>query len=153
MRAKDYTFLAARTLCHIAHIITFVSLSCEVIQRRTRRGERSAGYGFVEVATDDAVKKAVDELDGKELEGRTVVVNLADSAEQKEKKRAERKVKKRVGRRGSKAVPGEVTEAEANGEAEKPATTADAEGENKPKKKKKSNTVCHLCFIYFSTSL
>ncbi|KAL5488158.1 hypothetical protein ACEPAI_6266 [Sanghuangporus weigelae] len=115
-------------------------LSCEVIQRRTRRGERSAGYGFVEVATDDAVNKAIDELNGQELEGRTVVVNLADSDEQKEKKRAERKVKKRVGRRGSKAVPGEVTEAEANGEAEKPVTSNDAEGEDKPKKKKRSNT-------------
>lgn len=38
---------------------------------------RSKGYGFVEMVDDEAGKKAIEELNGAELEGRTIVVNEA----------------------------------------------------------------------------
>ncbi|KAI5120513.1 hypothetical protein M0805_000098 [Coniferiporia weirii] len=115
-------------------------LSCQVILR----GTRSAGYGFVAVATEEAAQKAIDALNGQDLQGRKAIVELAKPAEEKEKERSEKKSKRRTSRRGAKAVPGEVTEAEANGEAEKPATTNDAEGEEAKLKKKKKRNVRKL---------
>ncbi|KAG2013432.1 glycine-rich RNA binding protein [Coprinopsis cinerea AmutBmut pab1-1] len=103
------------------------------------RGTRSAGYGFVALATEEAAQKAVDALNKKELDGRQVIVEIAKPAEQKDKEKKERKAKRRPGRRGGKAVPGEVTEAEANGEAPKPEAAASAEGEDKPKRKKRKS--------------
>ncbi len=38
---------------------------------------RSKGYGFVEMKNDDEAKRAISELNGAELEGRTLVVNEA----------------------------------------------------------------------------
>lgn len=38
---------------------------------------RSKGFGFVEMQNDDDNQKAVDQLDGKELDGRTINVSLA----------------------------------------------------------------------------
>jgi RNA recognition motif-containing protein len=38
---------------------------------------RSKGYGFVEMADEEAGKRAIDELNGAEVEGRTIVVNEA----------------------------------------------------------------------------
>lgn len=38
---------------------------------------RSKGFGFVEMSTEDEAKAAIDQLNGKEIEGRTVVVNMA----------------------------------------------------------------------------
>ena len=117
------------------------------------RGTRSAGYGFVALATEAAAQKAIEQLNKQELEGRPVIVEIAKPADQKEKDVGQRKAKRRVGRRGSKAVPGEVTEAEANGEVEKPSASGDAAGkEGKPKKKKKfsvSNTftLLRLCRV------
>ncbi|KZT72595.1 RNA-binding domain-containing protein [Daedalea quercina L-15889] len=104
------------------------------------RGTRSAGYGFVSMATAEAAQKAVELLDKQELDGRQVIVEVAKPAEQKDKEKKEKKAsKRRPGRRGSKSVPGEVSEAEANGDAEKAeGATSAAEGE-KPKKKKKNS--------------
>lgn len=107
-------------------------LSAQVIQR----GTRSAGYGFVSVSTPEAAEKAVELLHQKELDGREVIVQVAKAPEVKEKERAEKRAKRRPGRRGGKAVPGEVTDAEANGESDKAA--APKEGEEAPKKKSKS---------------
>ncbi|KAJ7283819.1 hypothetical protein C8J57DRAFT_1432829 [Mycena rebaudengoi] len=107
-------------------------ISVEVIMR----GTRAAGYGFVALKSAEAVQKAIDALHKKELDGRQVEVELAKPSDQKEK---EKKPKRRPGRRGSKAVPGEVSEAEANGDAPK-ADAAAAPGSDeaaKPKKKKK----------------
>jgi len=113
-------------------------LSAQVILR----GTRSAGYGFVALATAEAAHKAVEELDKKELDGRQVIVEVAKPSDQKDKEKKEKKAKRRPGRRGSKAVPGEVSEAEANGEAAHKADDADAtneaDGAVKPKKKKKA---------------
>lgn len=104
------------------------------------RGQRSAGYGFVSLNTAEAAQKAVELLHQKELDGRTVIIEIAKPADQKEA-RKERRFKRKPGRRGSKAVPGELTEAEANGELVRvdgaaPAASDDAA---KPKKKKKNN--------------
>ncbi|KDQ14794.1 hypothetical protein BOTBODRAFT_44553 [Botryobasidium botryosum FD-172 SS1] len=116
-------------------------LSAHVIQR----GSRSAGYGFVALSTLAAAEKAVAELNKQELDGRSVIVEIAKPSEEKNKDRGERRSpKKRVGRRGGKAPPGEVTEAEANGEelSDKIEATAESGAEApapvKPKKAKKS---------------
>ncbi len=38
---------------------------------------RSKGFGFVEMATDEEAQKAIETLNGKELDGRTLIVNEA----------------------------------------------------------------------------
>jgi len=38
---------------------------------------RSKGFGFVEMASDEAGKQAIDALNGKEMDGRNVTVNEA----------------------------------------------------------------------------
>ena len=38
---------------------------------------RSKGFGFIEMANEDEAKKAIEELNGKEFDGRQVVVNIA----------------------------------------------------------------------------
>lgn len=38
---------------------------------------QSKGFGFVEMSTDEEAKKAIEELNGKELEGRPVAVSEA----------------------------------------------------------------------------
>ncbi|SFU29591.1 RNA recognition motif. (a.k.a. RRM, RBD, or RNP domain) [Pustulibacterium marinum] len=40
-----------------------------------RESGRSKGFGFVEMPNDDEAKKAIEELNGAEVEGRTIVVN------------------------------------------------------------------------------
>jgi len=103
------------------------------------RGHRSAGYGFVALSNAEAAQKAVDQLNKTELDGRQVIVEIAKPSDQKNKEKKERKAKRRPGRRGSKAVPGEVTEAEANGDAPKPddAIEPAATGPRKIKRRKK----------------
>jgi len=114
-------------------------ISAQVIQRRSRHGSRSAGYGFVALTTIEAAQEAVEALHKKELDGRSVIVEVAKPAEEKDKEPRQKKTKRRsTGRRGPKSVPGEVTDAEANGETTDKAETAPAtEGAEKPKKKKK----------------
>ena len=107
------------------------------------RGPRSAGYGFVALATEESALKAVEFLDKQELDGRSVIVEIAKPSDHKDKEKRGKRVKRRPGRRGSKAVPGEVTEAEANGDAPKEdgAVTAPESSEAAKPKKKKLN-VC-----------
>jgi RNA recognition motif-containing protein len=103
------------------------------------RGTRSAGYGFVAVSSAEAAQKAVETLDKQELDGRQVIVEIAKPADQKDQEKKEKKAKRKPGRRGSKAVPGEVTEAEANGEAKAEGAVPSTDEAAKPKKKKKNN--------------
>ncbi len=42
-----------------------------------RDSGRSRGFGFVEMATEDEARKAIEELNGKMLDGRTLTVNEA----------------------------------------------------------------------------
>jgi RNA recognition motif-containing protein len=46
-----------------------------------RESGRSRGFGFVEMSSDEEAKKAVEELNGKELDGRAIVVNEAKPRE------------------------------------------------------------------------
>ena len=48
-----------------------------------RETNRSKGFGFVEMSSDEEAKKAVDELNGKELDGRAIVVNEARPREER----------------------------------------------------------------------
>ena len=50
---------------------------------------RSKGFGFVEMTNDEEAKKAIEELNNAEIEGRTIVVNKAE--EKKEELLAELK--------------------------------------------------------------
>ncbi|KAG1892654.1 hypothetical protein F4604DRAFT_1672625 [Suillus subluteus] len=109
------------------------------------RGPRSTGYGFVAMSSAEAAQRAVDLLNLGELDGRKVIVEIAKPADQKDKEKKERRAKRRPNRRGAKAVPGEVTDAEANGEvkAEDAAASTAALGTDeaaKPKRKKKKNS-------------
>ena len=60
---KD-TFAAAGT----------VETATIIIDKMTNR---SKGFGFVEMATDEDAKKAIEMMNGKELDGRTLTVNEA----------------------------------------------------------------------------
>ena len=44
---------------------------------------RSKGFGFVEMATDEAAQKAIAEMNGKELDGRKLTVNEARPREER----------------------------------------------------------------------
>lgn len=46
---------------------------------------RSRGFGFVTVQDDATAEKAVEEMNGKEIEGRALVVNIARPMEKRER--------------------------------------------------------------------
>lgn len=48
-----------------------------------RDSGRSKGFGFVEMSSDDEAKKAVDELNGKDLGGRAITVSEARPREER----------------------------------------------------------------------
>lgn len=48
-----------------------------------RDSGRSKGFGFVEFENEDDNQKAIDQLDGKELDGRTINVSLARPREER----------------------------------------------------------------------
>lgn len=48
-----------------------------------RDSGRSKGFGFVEFEDEENNQKAVDQLDGKELDGRTIAVSIARPREDK----------------------------------------------------------------------
>jgi RNA recognition motif-containing protein len=124
--------------------VRFNSIAKQVIMR----GHKPAGYGFVTMSSAEAAQKAVELLDSKDLDGRPVIVQIAKPAEQKDKEKKEKKAKRRPNRRGAKAVPGEVTDAEANGDVRaEDAAATDVPGPDeaaKPKKKKKKSNVCNM---------
>ncbi|MDL2363455.1 MAG: RNA-binding protein [Patescibacteria group bacterium] len=62
-----------------ATVGTVVSASV-IMDRETNR---SKGFGFVEMSSDDEAKAAVDQLNGKELDGRPIVVNEARPREER----------------------------------------------------------------------
>jgi len=123
----------------------FAPVKSDIIAKQViMRGHKPAGYGFVTMSSAEAAQNAVELLDAQELDGRPVIVQIAKPAEQKDKDKKEKKAKRRPNRRGAKAVPGEVTDAEANGDmkAEDVAAVADAPGTDeaaKPKKRKKKS--------------
>jgi RNA recognition motif-containing protein len=48
-----------------------------------QRGNRSKGFGFVTMSSEEEANSAVSELDGKELDGRAVNVSIARSRDEK----------------------------------------------------------------------
>ncbi len=48
-----------------------------------RDSNRSKGFGFVEMSSDEEAKKAIDQLNGKELDGRAIVVSEARPREER----------------------------------------------------------------------
>lgn len=48
-----------------------------------RMSGRSRGFGFVEMTSDDEAGKAIEMLDGKEIDGRKITVNEARPQEQR----------------------------------------------------------------------
>lgn len=51
-----------------------------------RETNRSKGFGFVEMSTEEEAKAAIDQLNGKELSGRTVSVSEARPQENRERR-------------------------------------------------------------------
>jgi RNA recognition motif-containing protein len=47
---------------------------------------RSKGFGFVEMTNDDEAQKAIDELNGATVDGRTIVVNKSEPKPEGERK-------------------------------------------------------------------
>jgi RNA recognition motif-containing protein len=48
-----------------------------------RETNRSKGFGFVEMSSDDEAKAAVDQLNGKDLDGRAINVSEARPREER----------------------------------------------------------------------
>ncbi|MDB5169429.1 MAG: rbpA [Candidatus Saccharibacteria bacterium] len=51
-----------------------------------RETNRSRGFGFVEMSTDDEAKAAVEKLNGKDLNGRAVMISEARPQEPREQR-------------------------------------------------------------------
>ncbi len=58
---------------------------------------RSKGFGFVEMPNDEEARRAIDELNGAEVSGRTIVVNESEKREGAPRKNAPRGGKFRGG--------------------------------------------------------
>jgi len=54
--------------------------STVILDRNTRR---SKGFGFVTFVNDDDITKAIEKMNGKEIEGRALTVNEAKPREEK----------------------------------------------------------------------
>src|ERR1700742_2870682 len=52
-----------------------------------RESGRSKGFGFVEMADDEAAKKAIADLNGSEVAGRNIVVNQAEDKKPRDNNR------------------------------------------------------------------
>jgi len=63
----------------------------EVTLIKDRFSGRSKGFGFVTIKDDAAAKKAISELNGKEVEGREIKVNEARPMEERPKRRFSRR--------------------------------------------------------------
>lgn len=48
-----------------------------------RMSGRSKGFGFVEMSTDEEAQKAIEQFNGKDLDGRQIVVNEARPMEER----------------------------------------------------------------------
>jgi RNA recognition motif-containing protein len=57
-------------------------ISCKLIMDRETK--RSKGFGFVEFSSKEEAVKAIEELNGKDVDGRKLVVNEARPQEKKE---------------------------------------------------------------------
>lgn len=60
-----------------------VEFATVILDRFNRR--RSKGFGFVSFVSDEEAEKAIQEMNGKELDGRAIVVNEAKPREESKK--------------------------------------------------------------------
>ena len=51
--------------------------SARIVRRRWGKPRKSKGYGFVDVGDEEEQKKAIEALQGKEVEGRAIAVKIA----------------------------------------------------------------------------
>jgi RNA recognition motif-containing protein len=58
-----------------------------VVDRYT---DRSRGFGFVEMSTDEEAQKAIDALNGSQLQGRSLTVNVSRPRESRDQGRRSR---------------------------------------------------------------
>lgn len=63
-------------------------VSARVVCRRWGNPRRSKGYGFVDVGSEDEQKKALELLQGKDVNGREIAVKVAVNAQEKDTKDA-----------------------------------------------------------------
>jgi len=56
----------------------------EVIVIKDKFSGRSKGFGFVTFADDESAKKAISEMNGKEIQGRAIKVNVAKPMEERD---------------------------------------------------------------------
>jgi hypothetical protein len=109
------------------------SLSTQIIYR----GQRSAGYGFVAFNTLEAAQNAAELLNKKELDGRSVIVEIAKPAEEKQREKSEKKpIKRRPSKRVKPAAAAADAVAPAKDDADETSAAEKTEGEAKPKKKR-----------------
>src|SRR3989304_5167820 len=73
----DTTEEGLRAFCEQAGTVESVAIVTD------RYSGRSRGFGFVEMASSDEARKAIEELNGKMLDGRTISVNEARPPEQR----------------------------------------------------------------------
>lgn len=67
----------------------FFAAAGEVVSAKVivdRESYRSKGFGFVEMGSEDDAKKAIAELNGKELSGRAIAVNEARPQEPRDRR-------------------------------------------------------------------
>jgi len=101
------------------------------------RGQRSAGYGFVAFNSAEAAQKAVDLLNKKDLDGRTLIVEVAKPAEEKQKEKKQKKSPKK--RATKKAKAGDASPTADAITTPVPADNAAENADAQPKPKKKRN--------------
>lgn len=68
----------------LAQLFTEFGEVAEAVIITDRASGRSKGFGFVTFANEEDAAKAVAELDGKEMEGRNMVVNVARPPRERE---------------------------------------------------------------------
>ncbi|KIM33413.1 hypothetical protein M408DRAFT_326132 [Serendipita vermifera MAFF 305830] len=100
------------------------------------RGTRSAGYGFAAFKSAEAAQKAVELLNKKELDGRTLIVEVAKPTEEKQKEKKEKRAPKKRSSKKSKADDGTNGTADATTESKDTAAKSETTGDAKPKKKR-----------------
>jgi len=72
-----------------ADLEAFFAAAGQVVSAKVimdRETNRSKGFGFVEMSSEEEAKAAIEQLDGKELNGRPVAVNEAKPQENRERR-------------------------------------------------------------------
>ena len=63
--------------------------SARIVRRRWGKPRKSKGYGFVDVGDEEAQKKAIEALEGKEVGGRPIAVKIAVNTQELDEEKKE----------------------------------------------------------------